>query len=101
MRMKGVNDLAKVSTNISLDADVKKDAQALFSDFGLDLTTAINLFLRQSIREQRIPFEVKREFPNAETIAAMQEVERMKAHPEDYKSYSSFGDVLKDVLDDV
>ena len=93
--------MAKVSTNISLDADIKKEAQELFADFGLDLTTAINLFLRQSIREQRIPFEVKRETPNAETIAAIQEAERMKAHPEEYKSYSSFKDALKDVMADV
>lgn len=93
--------MAKVSANISLDAEVKKEAQALFSEFGLDLSTAINLFLRQSIREQRIPFEIKMDMPNAETIAAMQEVERMKEHPEEYKFYISFKELLKDVIDDV
>ena len=93
--------MAKVSANISLDADVKKEAQALFSEFGLDLSTAINLFLRQSIREQRIPFEIKIDIPNTETITAMQEVERMKEHPEEYKSYTSFKELLKDVIDDV
>lgn len=36
--------MAKVSTNISMDADVKKEAQKLFSEFGLDLTTAVNIF---------------------------------------------------------
>ena len=35
--------MAKVSTSISIDADVKAQAQALFADFGLDLSTAINL----------------------------------------------------------
>ena len=43
--------MAKVSTSISLDADVKAKAQELFADFGMDLSTAINIFLRQSIRD--------------------------------------------------
>lgn len=51
--------MAKVTTSISIDADVKAQAQALYADLGLDLSTAINIFLRQSIRENRIPFEVR------------------------------------------
>ena len=47
--------MPKVSTNISLDLDLKKSAQELFADFGLDMTTAITIFLRQCLREQRIP----------------------------------------------
>lgn len=92
--------MAKVSTNISLDADVKKEAQALFSDFGLDLTTAINLFLRQSIREKRIPFEITAQVPNAETRAALDEYREMKEHPERYKKYSSFHELLREVSED-
>lgn len=55
----GVIIMAKVTTSISIDADVKSQAQALYADLGLDLSTAINIFLRQSIRENRIPFEVR------------------------------------------
>jgi DNA-damage-inducible protein J len=47
---------------------------------GLDLTTAITLFLKQAVREQAIPFEIKRDMPNAETIAAMNEFYEMQAH---------------------
>ena len=50
--------MAKVSTNISLDEDLKKEAQALFAEFGLDLSTAITIFLKQSVREGRIPFSI-------------------------------------------
>ncbi len=50
--------MSKVSTNISLDEDLKKEAQALFAEFGLDLTTAITIFLKQSVREGRIPFSI-------------------------------------------
>ena len=67
--------MAKVSTSISLDADVKAKAQELFADFGLDLSTAINIFLRQSIRENRIPFVIQREEPNDVTLAAMDAAE--------------------------
>ena len=52
--------MSKVSTNISLDEDLKKEAQALFAEFGLDLTTAITVFLKQSVREGRIPFAIRK-----------------------------------------
>ena len=41
--------MAKVSTNVSIDADIKKQAQELFAELGMDLSTAINVFLRQSL----------------------------------------------------
>ena len=89
--------MAKVSTSISIDADVKAQAQALFADFGLDLSTAINIFLRQSIRENCIPFAIQREVPNADTVAAMKEAEEMAKNPSAYKRYSSFSDMLREV----
>lgn len=52
--------MAKVSTNVSIDADTKAQAQELLADLGLDLSTAINIFLRQMVRENAIPFEVRR-----------------------------------------
>lgn len=87
--------MAKVSTSISLDADVKAKAQELFADFGMDLSTAINIFLRQSIRENGIPFSIRREVPNATTIAAMREAEEMAAHPELYPSYDNMEDLMR------
>ena len=92
--------MAKVSTNINLDPELKKTAQELFADLGLDLTTAVTLFLKQAVREQRIPYEIKRENPNAETAAALNEYYEMKAHPEKYKRYSSFRDAMNEVLGD-
>ena len=65
--------------NIRMDPEVKREAQELFSEFGLDMTTAINLFLRQSIREQALPFAVRMTSPrpNAATAAAMDEGDRI------------------------
>ncbi len=70
--------MAKVSTNISIDADVKKQAQELFADLGLDLSTAINIFLKRSVLEQGIPFEVTREVPNEVTAKAIADSENEK-----------------------
>lgn len=55
--------MAKVSTNISIDADTKKKAQELLADLGLDLSTAINIFLKQMVRENAIPFPIQRDAP--------------------------------------
>ena len=90
--------MARTSTNISLDPQLKHDSQELFADLGLDLSTAITLFLKPSLRVQGLPFAVTRENPNAETIAAMNEYYEMKAHPEKYKRYSSFKDAMDEVL---
>ncbi len=67
--------MAKVSANISIDTEVKAQAQVLFADLGMDLSTAVNIFLRQAIRENGIPFEITRERPNAVTAAALRDSE--------------------------
>lgn len=64
--------MAKVSTNISIDADTKAQAQALLADLGLDLSTAVNIFLRQMLRENAIPFTISRDVPSAVTLAAIE-----------------------------
>ena len=66
--------MAKTTANISIDSDVKAKAQELFADFGLDLSTAIGIFLRQAIRENAIPFDISREVPNEETKKAIENV---------------------------
>ena len=89
----------KVSTNISLDAQLKREAQSLLKDLGLDLSSAVTLFLKQTVREQGIPFVITRYSPNAETRAALAEYEQMKASPEEYPRYATFREAMKDVLD--
>lgn len=68
--------MAKVSTNITIDAEVKKQAQKLFADLGMDLSTAINIYLKKALAEQGIPFEVTLAAPNAQTLQAIAETER-------------------------
>lgn len=92
--------MSKVSTNVSLDPDLKKAGQELYADLGMDLSTAFTIFLKQSLRVQGVPFAITRENPNAETVAAMNEYYTMKAYPENYKRYSSFKDAMNEVLTD-
>ena len=69
---KGVIIMANSNINIRVDSDVKAQAQRLFSDLGMDLTTAVNVFLRQSIEQGGIPFMIQRRY-GAETEQAMKE----------------------------
>ncbi|MCD8218647.1 MAG: type II toxin-antitoxin system RelB/DinJ family antitoxin [Clostridiales bacterium] len=66
--------MAIVSTNIKIDQNLKRESQELFESFGLTLSSAINMFLRQSVREGAIPFRVGNPLPNAETLRTMEEV---------------------------
>jgi DNA-damage-inducible protein J len=54
--VKGVDNMAQI--NISIDEVLKEKAELLFEDLGLNMSTAFNIFIRQSIREGGIPFEV-------------------------------------------
>ena len=89
--------MAKVSTNINLDPTLKKNAQELLRDLGMDLTTAITIFLRQTVREQGIPFELKLNVPNETTEEAIKEGKRMMADPSTPR-YSSI-EALKEALE--
>ena len=87
-----------VSMNIRMDSAVKKQAQELFSALGMDMTTAVNIFLRQAIQRQGMPFDVVLNRPNAETLEALAEVEEMKKHPEQYKGYTDADAMMKELL---
>ncbi len=84
------------TTNFSvrMDNDIKKQCEALYNELGMNLTTAINVFLRQSLRVGGLPFDVRVEQPNKETIAAMLEAERISRDPS-VKRYSDVEEALK------
>ena len=67
------------TTNISIhmDAGLKAQANALFAEFGMNLSMAFNIFVQQSLREGRIPFGIALNQPNKKTVAAMLEAERI------------------------
>ncbi len=65
--------MAQSNINVRVDSEVKQEAQELFSTLGLDMSTAINIFLRNAIDYGGIPFSVRHRRYNAATEAAMQE----------------------------
>ena len=87
--------------NIRIDAQLKNDAEELFKDLGLTMSTAIAMFLRSALNHDGIPFEIKRQQPNTETLQALAEYEEMKANPEAYKRYTNFKALQDDILADV
>lgn len=89
--------MATTNINIRVDAELKKEAESLFSDLGLNLTSAITMFLRSAVSHDGIPFEVKR-VPNTVTRAALAEYPAMRENREEYKRYDSFDDLLNEVI---
>ena len=84
--------MATANLNIRTDKDVKEQAERLFAELGLNMSTAVNMFLRTAIRENGIPFELKIDEPNAETIAAIEEGRRL-AYDKNAKGYTNMEDL--------
>ena len=81
-----------VNVTFRVDEELKSQADALFSQLGMSLSTAFNIFLRQSVREQQLPFNVTKNVPNAVTVAAMEAAER----DEDiYGPFDSVSDLME------
>lgn len=88
-----MNNISSVSFRI--DTDLKNKADALFAELGLNMTTAFNIFLRQAVREGKIPFAVSLNVENKETVEAMVEALRLENDP-NVKTYS-LEDTLKEL----
>lgn len=90
--------MANQTTNISIrmDTEIKEAADALFDELGLSLSAAFNIFVRQCIREGGIPFKITKGKPNAKTIAAMLEAERIARDP-NVKHYTDVEEALREL----
>lgn len=82
---------------IRLDTDLRRQAEALFSNLGMSLATAFQIFLRQAVQEQGLPFPVRKKQPNKATLAAMKEALEIAESP-DAKTYASAGEMMEDIL---
>ena len=80
--------------NIRTDKDIKDQAESIFSELGLNMTTAVNMFLRSTIRENGIPFELKLDVPNEVTAAAIEDGRRI-AKDSNVKGYASVEELRK------
>ena len=88
--------MANVTTSIRMDADTKKAATELLNDLGLDLSSAVNIFLKQVVLQGGLPFQVKSPQYKPEVLEAMEEAKSISRNP-DTKSYGSFAEALEDI----
>jgi len=85
------------SLNIRIDPEIKLNAERLFSQFGITITEAINIFLHRALIEGGLPFEVKQPRYNAETEAAIQEARDIIAGKIKVKSYGNIAEMNADI----
>ncbi len=82
-----------IPTQIRIDAETKKLSTELFSSLGLDMSSAVNMFLRQCVLRNGLPFSVSMPEYSQETIEAMLEAKRI-AHDPDVKGYTNMKDLM-------
>jgi DNA-damage-inducible protein J len=93
--MKGVDTIANTTNlNIRVDEELKRKAETLFNELGLNMSTAMNMFLRCSVRYGGIPFELRIEKPNIETLSAIDDVNNNRNMS---KTFDSVNDLVEDL----
>lgn len=85
--------------NVNVPSDVKEEATNLFNSLGLNMSTAINMFLKKAIFERGIPFEVKQQ-PSKEFSEALKELDYMEKHLDEYKVYHNVDKMFEDILNE-
>ncbi len=89
--------MATVNLSIRMDAELKKQAETMLADMGLNMTTAMNIFLRQVVRQGKIPFEIATDIPNAETVAAIKEMDDIVSGKISAKKYTSIDELFENL----
>ncbi|MCL2494337.1 MAG: type II toxin-antitoxin system RelB/DinJ family antitoxin [Oscillospiraceae bacterium] len=89
------------SLHIRVKPSVKKQAEELFSDYGLTVSDAVNMFLHQALLEYRIPFQPHQPRYNAETLAAIQETKDIIAGRVQTKTYSSYEEFEAEIMAEI
>ena len=82
------------NVTIRMDKELKKQADELFLALGLNLSTAIGVFCRQAVRQGKIPFELAIDKPNAETLAAIDDVNNNRNMS---KTYDDIDELMRDL----
>lgn len=89
-----------INMSFRVDKDLKEQADELFRSLGMNTSVALNMFLTQSVREQKIPFVASMQSPEpSERLKeALHELEYAEKHPEEYKGYHNINDFIEDML---
>ena len=85
--------MPKTSMSIRLDSEVKEQAQQVFNHLGMDMTTAINIFLRQAIQYQGLPFDVRLD-ENRKLLQVLTDLDQNRTMSQSFESVS---DLMEDL----
>lgn len=88
--------MATVPTQIRIDENLKKQATELFSQLGMDMSSAMNIFLRQCVMRGGLPFEVTLPKYKQDVLDAMEEAKKLSKDP-NAKRYASFSEAMEDI----
>ena len=86
--------------NVNVDSKIKEEATVILKGLGLNMSTAINMFLAQVVKRDGIPFEVANPKPSKDMLEALEELEYMKDHLDEYPRFSNWKDLEKSLLSD-
>lgn len=81
--------------SVRVDSEEKKEFERFCDEVGINVSTAINMFIKKVLMDYEIPFQVSAPKPNAETIEAIKEVQQMKENPDMGKSYEDVDAMIK------
>ena len=86
--------MPKTSMSIRLDSEVKEQAQQVFNHLGMDMTTAINIFLRQAIQYQGLPFDVRLD-ENRKLLQVLTDLDQNRNMSQSFESVSELMEDLR------
>ena len=86
--------------NVNVDSNLKKEATEILNDLGLNMSTAINIFLNQVVKNRGIPFSITQKTPSKELLEALEEAEEIRNGKKDVKGYHNINELIKDLLDE-
>ena len=87
--------------NVNVPTDVKEETTEIFNSLGLNMSTAINMFLKRVIYERGIPFDVKQPVPNKELMDALKEIEDIESGKISAKRYRNVQELFEELEKDV
>lgn len=86
------------SINVNVDAKNKEEATSILKSLGLNMSTAINMFLAQIVKRNGIPFEIVNPTPSKEMIEALKEANEIIKNSNKYPGYANREELKKSLL---
>ena len=90
--------MEQIDLIVPTDVNLEKNFSDFCDEVGMSVATTINIFMKKTVRENKIPFEISADIPNEETREALEEGKRILEHPELYKNYTDVDELMKDLL---